>query len=62
MNVKTFLEGGRFSEFQHIVVLTRDLGGIVSLGGGYPSRVLPRFGDEEIIHVSIYENMLRIEV
>lgn len=62
MDIKTFLEGGKFSEFQHIVILSRDAGGIFSRGGGSPSSVISRFGDKEIKFSSVYETMLRIEV
>ncbi len=62
MDVKTFLEGGKFSQFQHVVILSRDPGGIFSKGGGSPALVASRFGDKEIKHCHVYETMLRIEV
>ncbi len=63
MNIKTFLKGGNFSEYMHIIVLIRDHSRLlVPLGGGCPSRIISRFGFREIECVSVYETKLRIQV
>lgn len=62
MKIKTLIKGGNFSEYQHFVVLTRDNYGIVPVGGGKPSNVSSDFGDKNIKHISVYENIVRIEV
>lgn len=62
MKIKTLIKGGNFSEYQHFVVMTREEYGVVPVGGGKPSSVSKRFGDEKIKHISVYENMVRIEV
>ena len=62
MDVKTFLESGRIVPSQHVVIMGRDPNGVFPKGGGIPSSIISRFGDREIKHVYVYENMLRIEV
>ena len=62
MDVRKFIAGGKFSEYQHFVIMTRDRCGMIPMGGGYPQDIVRRFGDEKIIHVSIYENIVRVEV
>lgn len=62
MKVKKFLVGGKFSQYQHMVVLVRETDGVFPAGGGYPESILQRFGEKRICHVSVYENIVRIEI
>lgn len=62
MKIKTLIKGGNFSEYQHFVVLKRKANRILPVGGGYPDKVCDRFGDQKIRHVSVYENIVRIEI
>lgn len=64
MKIKTLLRGGKFSQYQHMVVMRRqdDPLGLVAVGGGYPPDIKRRFGDEKIKHISVYENFVRIEI
>ncbi len=62
MKVRTFIEGGCFSEYQHVVAMERNQYGVVASGGGSPADMAVRFGDREIRHVSVYENIIRIEL
>ena len=62
MKIKTLIKGGNFSEYQHFVVMTRETCGVIPVGGGKPSSISRRFGDEKIKHISVYENIVRIEV
>lgn len=64
MDIKTFIEGGKFDHRQHFAVVTRGQGMKCMLpeGGGLRDSVMDRFGNREIKHVMVYENIIRVEV
>lgn len=62
MKIKTMINGCNFSEYQHLVVMTKGQLGIVPMGGGHPEDVSKKYGSYKIKHVSVYENIVRIEV
>lgn len=59
---KNIFRKRRIVPSQHVVIMGRDPNGVFPKGGGIPSSIISRFGDREIKHVYVYENMLRIEV
>lgn len=60
MNVKTFVEEFKISEYQHVVIIARNNKEISPLGGGTSCRVSRLFGSMEIQCVSVYDNIIRI--
>lgn len=62
MTVSEALESIRLNKFSHVVIHQRVIHGFELLGGGYPSKVISRFGEKEIIRADIFDNILHLYV
>ena len=63
MDIKTFIEGGKFDQYQHFAIVIReDKLGIMPVGGGNRYCVCKRFGGYEIKSCFVYGNVIRIEI
>ena len=59
MKVAEVLDGLQLNQWQHVVICTRKW---LPLGGGYPTNIMSRFGNKEVLSTVIDDNIIKFLV
>lgn len=63
VTLRFLMENMKFVEYTHVVVREKtDSGMLCSAGGGYPDKIIKRFGNYEVKRSSIIDSILYIDV